>query len=252
MSDTIVRAGLVLILTVTAWSQANPDCPQDTGANDGRCNFEAGFFGGIAIDTFAAPETLRYLNPGAANGLQERGVGGFSFAYRVREKLWVYGETVHGVNSADVNNNLTVAAQTANLLYILRNATTLEGFTGFRYEFLPLQPPASLYLKAQSGFLKVSGAPGNALGAGVVASGAIVTNGIFTGSYLEAGWGWSDVFQVNPRRRLKVTGYLQKDLGRGVSMFVEMLVDTDLGPGSDSLQTYVGLNFDLRRFNFFQ
>lgn len=33
----------------------------------------------------------------------------------------------------------------------------------------------------------------------------------------------------------------------GLRPFVQMTVDSDYGPGADSIQTYVGLSFDLDR-----
>jgi hypothetical protein len=34
----------------------------------------------------------------------------------------------------------------------------------------------------------------------------------------------------------------------GLSAFAQMLVDTDLGRGSDAIQTYIGINYDLGQF----
>jgi hypothetical protein len=242
---------------------------------------EATAYVGLAVDTFAAGETRRYLNPGDADGKQERVVGGFDFGYRLRgwreegsgyykKQLWVYGETVHGVRSTDIDcsanatfptcaNALTDIAQKPgeNLLYILRNASSLEGHMGLRWEFLPLNipgsydgTPANLYLKAQAGFLKVSGQPDSALALYHVALGAIATKGLFQDSYLEAGWGRSDLFQVNRRRRFKVDAYLSRKIAPTklkvvMSFFAQINVDTDLGPGADSIQSYIGFNFDI-------
>src|SRR5438046_2765769 len=81
-------------------------------------------------------------------------VGGIDFGYRLMGKpksrtnqwsnqLWVYGETVHGVRSTDVDcskNATFLTCQTAlaipnrpadQILYTFRNATSLEGFAGF-------------------------------------------------------------------------------------------------------------------------
>lgn len=52
-------------------------------AIDCRNNFEANAYVGVAIDTFAAGEVNKYLNPDDANKIKVRGVGGFDFAYRL-------------------------------------------------------------------------------------------------------------------------------------------------------------------------
>jgi hypothetical protein len=268
-----------------AQEQSRPTCSTEIADNDDRCTMQASLYIGLAIDTFAAKSTQQYLygNLSDSTGKAERAVGGFDFAYRLRgwresnnfkQQLWVYGETVHGVRSADVDCNAnpdfpgcakTLAdlakSSATNALYIIRNATSLEGYMGLRWEFLPLNnlagatgTPANLYLKAQAGFLKVSGQPDGALALHHIAVGAIATRGIYQDSYLEAGWGRSDLFQVNRRRRFKVDGYLSrmiapsnKTLNGALSFFAQINVDTDLGAGADSIQSYIGFNFDLGR-----
>jgi hypothetical protein len=125
---------------------------------------------------------------------------------------------------------------------------------GIRLEFLTLQPgtsaPANLYLKAQAGFVTVSGADSlkdvHHLGVG-----AIVTKNRFQDSYLEVGWGRTDLFMSKPRGRWKIDGYLSWKLPKvsgkdtGVSFFAQMLVDTDLGYGADSVQSFIGFNYSL-------
>src|SRR5439155_24624019 len=120
---------LSLVATVFAAScLAGTECSRA----DCRESFEASFYLGMSIDGFAAGEVRRYLNPGAADVLQERGLAGINFAYRLlgaqnntpasvdaghptpeEEKtmartskagqLWVYGETTHGTRSMDLN-----------------------------------------------------------------------------------------------------------------------------------------------------
>ncbi|MDQ3283245.1 MAG: hypothetical protein M3Q69_17750 [Acidobacteriota bacterium] len=91
---------------------ANGTC-DDLHNADCRGSFEASFYLGEAIDSFAGDETIAYLNPDVT-GPKQRAVGGFDFAYRMfgnrgnladpkgrwrGTQLWVYGETVHGVRS---------------------------------------------------------------------------------------------------------------------------------------------------------
>ena len=128
---------------------------------------------------------------------------------------------------------------------------------GMRWEFLALNDvgssggtPANLYLKAQAGFLKVSGQPDGALALHHIALGAMATKGIWQDSYLEAGWGRSDLFQVSRRRRVKIDGYLSRQIApttlkEAVSFFAQINVDTDLGHAADAIQSYVGFSFDL-------
>jgi hypothetical protein len=292
----------------TAEEEDKDVCAKDNAYKYTDCRgvFTSSFFLGLAIDTFAGDETLKYLNPGDSGNTHERAIGGFDFAYRLLgdrmpglkyrntgdnaslikagkpcdlskdedcknldwhpQNLWVYGETVHGVRSIDINctqnpdlpvcaKNLTPPPNPGQqLYYILRNATSLEGFMGFRWEFLGLQQksssPANLYLKGQAGFLDLAGAPGSALDLDHVALGAVTTKGRYEDSYLEVGFGRSDMFSTARRKRVKVDRFLQRslaDMGKlsAVSMFVQLLVDTDLGRGSDAIQSYIGLNFDL-------
>jgi hypothetical protein len=245
---------------------------------DCRGTFEASTYLGLAIDTFASGDTRKYLNPNAPSGPLERMVGGIDFGYRLvgqpllrsevlhwawANQLWVYGETVHGVRSSDIDcskNPTFLTCQTAlaipgraadQILYTFRNATSLEGFAGLRYEFLTLQPrslsPANLYVKAQAGFLTVSGTAGAAKAVHHVGLGAVATKGGFQDSYLEFGFGRNDLFAEHRLSRWKVDAYLSKALSNGVSFFVQMTVDTDIGPGADSIQSFLGFNFDLKR-----
>jgi hypothetical protein len=284
VQNLLVRgAFLFAIASSLLPAQEQQTCASEKAPNDDRCTMEASAYIGLAIDTFAAKSTQQYLytNLSESSGQAERAVGGFDFAYRLggwprsktgenplfNQQLWVYGETVHGVRSSDVdckaNPDFPACAKAltdlgkspgTNLLYILRNATSLEGYMGLRWEFLSLnsssETPANVYLKAQAGFLKVSGQPDSALALHHIGLGAIATKGNYQDSYLEAGWGRSDLFQINRRRRFKVDGYLSRKIAsstlkEAVSFFAQINVDTDLGAGADSIQSYIGLNFDL-------
>jgi hypothetical protein len=279
----VVSIGLLVPIGSGAFAQADTgdscDGTGEQGYTDCRGVFDSSFYLGLAIDTFAGSDTLKYLNPTATGKIQERAIGGFDFEYRLlgdktpmvsetdpHRSLWVYGETVHGARSADINctdhPDLPVCQQSVGgttnpgqqLYYILRNATSLEGYMGLRYEFKELQKdsadPARLYFKAQAGFLSVAGAPGSALDMHHLAFGAIATKGRFQDSYLEAGWGRSDTFATARRKRVKVDGYLQWKLpstlgNMGFAGFAQLFVDTDLGRGSDAIQSYIGINYDL-------
>ena len=187
--DSIVAADSVGASKPVKASAAK-DCEKDNLQYDCRSTFEATFYTGLSIDTFAADEFSKYHNFEDASKPKERLVGGFDFAYRIRgdpkrtvdkesswpkkTQVWVYGETVHGVRSKDVDCSVaqnktlpscdfittTGANPGGDLLFILRNATSLEAFTGVHWEFLPLNKttsaPASLYVGTEYGFLSVN------------------------------------------------------------------------------------------------
>lgn len=246
---------------------------------DQRENFEATAFVGVVIDNFAAQESNALIYPSAA-GSKSSYVEGIDFAYRLLggpadvrawkgSQLWVYGETVHGEQSADVNCAqatdpaicavLSAAAPTnlqSAFYSVIRNATSLEAYAGLRWEFLTLEgespEAAKLYLKSELGFLTVTGLGSVIESDQKIALGAIVTSGKFAHSYVQAGWGKNNLFRTSPGRRFKVDGYLTWDLSQwmtqyGITPFLEMTVDSDFGPGSDSVRSYFGFNFDLSK-----
>jgi hypothetical protein len=248
---------------------------QDADPRCARCDtsFIGSFYTGVLIDSFAAEELRRYLNPDESSKVVERVIAGFDFQYRLmgdpadtHPALWVYGETLHGIRSADVDcaddTNLAVCQPFQDILnragertlFILRKATSLEAFAGVRYEFLDLQragrEAARLYLKAQAGFLTVSGSGHDVVDVHHVALGAGAVRGNFQGSYLEVGLGRTDLFETKPRGRLKVDGFLTwpvRWLDKIGQPFVQMTVDSDLGDGADSIQSFIGFDFNLTR-----
>ncbi|MBM3786145.1 MAG: hypothetical protein FJW30_17435 [Acidobacteria bacterium] len=274
-----------IFLAASLGAQTPKPCDSDADRTDCRSTFQASGFLGLAIDSFAAQDLRQYYNPQEANKiLSSRSVFGINFAYRLSgneeiqrpakriqrlNNLWVYGETAHGVRSADVdctaNSHLPSCKNrpgdfagdpARSALYILRNATSLEGHAGFRYEFLGLQQqssnPANLYVNAKAGFLNVAGLGADLANLSHIGIGAVATKGDFQDSHLEVGVGRSDLYKVNPNRRLKIDGYIQRTLprtGNALSFFVQMLVDADGGKGADSVQTYVGVNIDLAKFH---
>ena len=246
-------------------------------------------YAGLAVDSFAAANLKRYLNPQESGEQHLRGVGGFDFAYRIGKpnsnakshranSLWLYGETIHGVRSSDVDckeneslpvckNALTSAQLNGTLtglgdqtLYMLRNATDLEAFMGLRYEFLTLNPTgirANVYVKAQAGFLTIAKNGNDAVDLHHVAAGLMFTNGNFTGSYVEVGHGRSDFFDENRHRRIKFDGYATwpmpemtiagVNIWAGIQPFAQINIDVDGRSGADSIQNYYGFQFDVRK-----
>ena len=164
-------------------------------------------------------------------------------------------------------------------LAIISGAETLEALGGFRWEFNRLDTGVRLYLKAQLGFISFADDftvtsnentnsdagdgdtnqdDDNAISEPVTINsdvydnhhlgiGIIIDNGHFKNSFLEAGWGKSDFFETKPDDRWKVEAYLTWCLESGFNPFIHIDLDTDGGNGSDSITTYVGVNFDLSK-----
>lgn len=237
-------------------------------SQDPRDSFEASAYAGIGVDSFAVGTLKTYLNPNASSDIETRFVAGFDFDYRLTgdpnggKQLWILGETVHGVRSADVdcksNPQLSVCEPFnpetlgETTLYILRNATSLEGYLGLRWEFFQIHPDdpnsARAYVKAQIGFVSVSNSGGDVLNNDVLAVGLIAVKGRFCSSYVDIGYGKSDFFLTNQNKRLKIDGYLTWAFTdhKKVFPFAQITVDSDFfGNGADSIQTYYGLTFDL-------
>ena len=236
---------------------------------DERFDFESNAYIGLAIDTFGAQELNKYLNPEANGQLHERSVFGVDFAYRLLKKgsrqIWVYGETLHGVRSEDIDcakvpelpsckKELSeFGADVAKAsLFLLRNATSLEAYVGLRVEVaqinVPGLHPAAIYFNLQPGFLQVAGSDGDAKAAHHVAIGAQAVGGSMQGSYLEFGYGKSDLFVLNRDRRFIFDGMLVRKLAdSGFSLFAQLYADVDMKDGSDSIQSYFGLNYDVSK-----
>jgi len=260
----------VQIVNGTASAPLVVDVDKSDGPfGDERFDFESNAYIGLAIDTFGAQELNKYLNPEANGVLHERSIFGFDFAYRLLKKgsrqIWVYGETVHGVRSEDIDCAKTPELPSCKKelsefgtdlakasLFLLRNATSLEAYVGLRVELgqinIPGLHPAALYVNFQPGFLEVAGSDGDAKAAHHIGFGAQAVGGSMQGSYLEFGFGKSDLFIVNRDRRYIIDGMLVRKLGdTGFSLFAQLYADVDMKDGSDSIQSYFGLNYDVSK-----
>ena len=248
---------------------------------DGRGDFEVGLFTGMAIDSFAAKELKNYINPDESGDVREQLIAGITFAYRLmkneagtkRPQIWVYGETIHGARSGDVdcsdeNNAQTETCQIARFenpgsaaaLAIFREATSLEGFFGLQIEFLKLRADsdratAMLYAKAQAGFLTTADNGGDIVDIHHIGGGLTMINGPFQGSYVEVGIGRNDLFQkrwprakidafltVSPKVKMQNSTVVSDS---AVKPFLQIVIDPDLASGPDSIQTFFGIDVDL-------
>jgi hypothetical protein len=233
-------------------------------------DFEVSVFTGFSIDSFAAKELRKYLNKNDSGGVSEQLIVGLDFAYRLagdknaKRQIWLYGETVHGARSGDVDcsdldNKETDLCKVARFesptpeaqFAIFRKATTLEGFMGVRAELFSLREtstsPSKFYLKGQLGFLTTANNGGDIIDMHHVAAGLILTDGTFEGSYFEFGYGRNDLFQQH-HLRAKIDGFLSIAPRQGNSKarpFVQIVIDPDFGPAPDSIQIFTGLDLNI-------
>jgi hypothetical protein len=215
---------------------------------DQREFFDASLYTGYAVDTFSGEAVNRYLNPGNHAAPKERFVAGFDFEYRLlhspdfHQQLWVYGETVHGVRSTDVDCNTDPKPEVCNGL-----TTAGAGI---------------LYLKGEIGFASVAGTD-SAFRQEHIAAGLTATSGRFKDSHLEFGYGRNDLFrspvagfQDKYKNRWLIDALLSWEQGilksEKVYPFAQITIDTDLGRGADSIQSYIGLAFDVDQLFHFK
>ena len=262
---------------------ANEVVPAGAGGRDGTCDaleesdespFDASVFLGEVIDNFAPDKVGGYVNPEAGSKQKWQFIAGFDFDYRVYGKadspvrVWIQGETMHGVRTADVDCNpksdgtevppvcpKSTANTAQKVRFILENATSVEAFVSPRVEFFKLQrdsdSSAWLYTTANIGYIALKDAPKvfrtMHLGLGLLAD-----EGNFAGSFFEIGWGKNELFATT-WNRLKVDGLLSFSLERlplvrdNGRLFVEMTVDNDLHDGPDSIRTFFGVDIDLKK-----
>lgn len=265
---------LLLLLSRTPSTAAGFD------RKDDRDDLEASFFVGLGIDSFSSSELKRTLNPENSGDIRERYVTGFDFAYRLwphedlnsrKIQIWLYGETVHGLRSTEVECNdnedlpgceaFDPIAAPEKAIFIVRNATSLEALGGVRVEVGPdwlrnsSWSPTNLYFAAQAGFLTFEGSADDVVDNHHIGVGMIVVAGTYQGSYLEIGHGRNDIFLENRTDRWKIDGFftlktgglwnwLQKlKLSGKFQPFAQFTVDVDLEEGSDSIQTYIGVDY---------
>jgi len=203
-------------------------------------------------------------------------------------QIWLTTFTLHGVRSADVDctNAATAALCGANqgqkFIAIFQNATSLEAHFDVRVELKTLQPnselPSKVFALARFGFIDLDKYEAVVNGIPVSVNPPKVFNNDMLGGGIRApaghcrdsnaivGWGRSERFQSNPGwNRLKISGMLVFDLMPGFKdrlefwkrlagsprMFVQINVDRNPGgPGPDAVNTYIGVDVDLRRIFF--
>src|SRR5262249_17971113 len=151
----------------------------------------------------------KYLNPKDSADKKSGYVVGLDFAYRLvgeqknpaKPQLWVYGQTVHGQRSAEVDCSTSsnvpepcalrgFGPNPNAFLGILRNASSLEAFSGVRLEMLTLHAggnhAAKLYVKSELGFFTIAGSGGDVFDSHQkIAFGALASAHRYRDSFLE-------------------------------------------------------------------
>jgi hypothetical protein len=261
IARTAITASLVAGVSAPLSAQP-PDPPREPDDS-----FIATAYYGRSFDTFA-PDSLAGYPPGTTTTTKNRALFGVDFDYRLRGnksegwQLWVAGETLHGVRSADIpcatveERASELCNPTIGISYatkVLTQQTSVEAFITPRLEFLKLQPNATatwLYATARIGFLAVAKTP-TVYKSSHVGLGLRIDGGPFDDSRLEGGWGNNEALSGAAWRRLKVDGLLtfRVDPGEHVKFFVEMFIDNDVrGNNPDAIQTFLGLDVDVRKF----
>ena len=254
---------VLLVVPAAAAAQSQPAAGGTAGHS-----LDATAYYGWAFDQFAPDSTGGYP-PNTVTAKSNRSLFGVNFDYRMigtdqtRVQFWIAGETMHGVRSADIDcsaeaNKPAVCDPQAGVSYaraVLANATSLEAYFAPRLKFLRLQrdssTPAYLYVGARFGFIALDDAPrvfkNHHVGVGLEAD-----DGPFEGSRIEFGWGSNEMLSSRQWNRFKVDGTITFPVpltGETARFFIQMSIDNDLaGSAPDSIQTFMGVDFDIRKF----
>jgi len=250
---------------------AAPSFAQPPSAQADDTALRATAYLGWAFDTFA-PDSIGDYPPGTVTTTKNRTLFGVDFDYRLvgsesgHGQFWLAGETLHGVRSVDIScegedKASPLCDPKPGLNYakqVLTDQTSIEAYVTPRWEFKKLQAdsiaPTWLYATARVGFVAVTSAP-RVYPNSHVGLGLRVAAGPFEGSMLEGAWGNNELFSGAKWRRLKIDGLMTFGLdgipgiGDRVNFFVQMYIDNDVGgPSSDSIQTFLGFDIDIRKF----
>jgi hypothetical protein len=239
------------------------------------------FYTGMVIDSFASSAYNEKFNKDVTSAVKTKPIFGIDFEHRFLRgdhvgEAWVYGEALHSARTAqvacnsgnvkdaagqksDTNNPCTTSdpniSTAGDYNALLRTADSTEAFMGLRWE-----PPHSLdndsvfYAKLQLGFLTIAGDGNDVIDNHHIGVGIMKTAGKLRDSYIEAGYGRSDLFATNRHHRWKFDGYVTFDPGfdkndvTKVSLmtpFIQMTVDSDFKSGPDSVQIFAGFNIAL-------
>lgn len=268
-----VLALLVTLFSITPVAAASKT-PRPPDTLDDR--FEPYAFIGEVNNRFAAGD--RVLDPEAEDDDRKfiDHVAGFGFDYRLLGgaasplQLVVAGQTIHSARAIVVDDT-TGGVATPNpddFLTVLRDGSTLETLASVRIRRALhwLQDGSdtviatALFLKAQGGFIRTDVRGDDVLDSHFVGFGIEHLVGRYRDSFLEVGYGRTEIFERDRRDdRFKIGASLnytpgadiepgesgEEDEALPVGFFAEFWFDSDLGPGSDDIQLYLGLFFDV-------
>jgi hypothetical protein len=208
-------------------------------------------------------------------------IGGVDFEFRTigsasRDlQLWIAGQALYGVRSSEVDCTTpenrpavctSIKDDLANqgaligdkFIYALEHATSFEAYLAPRLELWTLQRntifPAKLYVGARLGVLMLDESTHDAYEAFHFGGGILAHSGPFDGSYIEVGFGRSDMF-FTPEdrtkwRRWKIDGLFSVPaFGTGDKrprLFLQLYSDFDPSDiSADSIQTFFGIDVPL-------
>lgn len=256
MKATLLLAVIWVFMVNIGWGGEGEAQPDRVPVEDSSFHV-TGYFG-TAVDSFAAQDLKKYLNPEASGDTSafERAIFGLDFRFDLGNRVSLFGETLHGVRSTDVDcektpdlcDGLSVTPTADKTLFILKSASSLEAFAGLRLDLLRVRAGGEVYVAGQLGFVTVSDSGQDVMDDHKVGIGVRLTEGRFQNSYLEFGYGRSQIFHVNPNRRFKIDGYLSIEVNDNTAFFAEMVVDSDFSNGADSIQSFYGIEFDIASF----
>ena len=214
--------------------------------------------------------------------IKTRWTAGVQAQYRVIgrqdsvRQFWVSTQILHGLRTADVDCTKTpdlavckaTSTEAQKFFAVLEHASTIEAHIEARMELWRLQvteeTPVKLFASTRFGFVGLAGAPKVFSSDAYIGGGLMAPKGIFRGSFAQVGWGKSRQFQTEPNaNRMKIYGTLLFDIAPGLldqarNIFSQSLGSTrffasivvDRNPGGtapDSVQSYFGIDFDVRR-----
>jgi hypothetical protein len=267
-TDADIRVGFGTSSAGVAIAEADGTVAGCAAVDENSPAFNATLYIGTSVDQFAADDLKRYLNPNESGDPRFHSTVGVDFEYRAIRRggrsLWIVGETLHSAKSTDIDCDATPELEkcqdvlkgfTTNpqqkFLAILRNATSVEASAAARLHLKELNlasdAPAAWYVQAKLGFITVADSDADAAMLTTYSTGLLITNGPFEGSYLDVGFGRSDVYRDNPRRRVKFDGLLSFEVPKSpFRPYFQITVDADFKNGPDSIQSYFGVDFDPR------
>jgi len=198
---------------------------------------------------------------------------GFGFDYRVwgqdtsARQIVFGGQTVHTARTKVVASDSLASGtnQQDQFLEVLRDGTVFEALASLkiRWPFNWLSTSSgraavtAIYLKGQGGLIRSDVGSDDVLDNHFIGFGIEHLAGPYRDSFFELGTGRSELFEHDRRDwRFKAGASLNYtpgvDLSKGteggaLGLFAEAWLDTDVGPGADDIQLYLGLFFDIEK-----